>query len=279
MKRNNPVPLVLSVAAALLAAIACGPKQESTKMLVLYYSQTGGTEAVATEIASRLGADIEKIVAVDPYDGDFQATIERCLQEREAGIQAKIEPVKANLDAYDVIFRGYPIWFGTMAPPAKALVDSVDFAGKKVVPFCTFGSGGLDSSTRDLIALQPDAEVLPGYGVRTARLAAAPKELDRFLKESGFIEGEFTALEAFPEQHPVSETEAALFDAAVAGYPMIHAKASTVASHPHPDGIEYLFTAIDLPREEGLDVPPAHSIQVYVLVEEGQAPVFTQVIR
>ena len=60
---------------------------------------------------------------------------------------------------------------------------------------------------------------------------------------------------------------------------MIHAKASTVASRPHPDGIEYFFTAIDLPREGGPDVPPAHSIQVYVLVEEGQAPVFTQVIR
>lgn len=70
MKRNNPFPLVLSVAAALLAAIACGPKKESTKMLVLYYSQNGGTEAVATEIASRLGADIEKIVAIDlPREG------------------------------------------------------------------------------------------------------------------------------------------------------------------------------------------------------------------
>ena len=106
-----------------------------------------------------------------------------------------------------------------------------------------------------------------------------PKEIDQFLKEGGFIEGEYVKLEAFPEQHLVSDEEAAIFDAAVGDYPMIHAKASTVASRAIPDGVEYLFTAIDLPREDNPNMPPAGEMQVYVTVTEGASPVFTKVIR
>ena len=271
--------LMLALTVVAMTAASCGTKNEAQKVLVLYYSQTSNTKTVAQEIATRLGADIEEIVAVNPYDGDFQATIERCMQEREQGVTTAIEPLVADIAQYDVIFIGYPVWFGTYAPPVATLLDQVDLSGKKVVPFCTFGSGGLDSSVKDLAKKQPNAEILPGYGVRAARLEAMPKELDQFLKAGGFIEGEYTQLEAFPDPHPVSDEEAAIFDAAVDGYPMIHAKATAVASRTIPEGVEYLFTAEDLPREENPNMPPAGEIQVYVTVAEGVAPVFTQVIR
>ena len=268
----------MMMAAALLAAVACGQKN-GPKVLVLYYSQTGNTQAVAEQIANLLGADQEEIVAVQPYDGDFQATIGRCLQERQAGILPEIQPLNVNPADYDIIFLGYPVWFGTYAPPVITLLGQLDLSGKKVVPFCTFGSGGLDSSVRDLQAAQPGADILPGYGVRAARMAAVPKELDQFLKSGGFLPGEYWQLDAFPEQHPVTEEEAAVFDAAVDGYPMLHAKAVSTASRALPDGVEYLFHAVDLPRENNPQAPPAGELQVYVTVEEGQAPVFTQVLR
>ena len=268
---------VIATATMMLTAVSCGQKKDA-KVLVLYYSQTSNTEQVANEIASRLNADKEAIVAVNPYDGDFHATIERCMQEREQGILPEIQPVAANLDDYDVIFLGYPVWFGTFAPPVITWLNSVDLSGKTIVPFCTFGSGGLDSSTRDLAAKQPNANILPGYGVRAARLAAMPKEINQFLKANGFLEGEYAVLPEFPEQHEVSAEESAVFDAAVDGYPMLHAKATKVAVRAIPDGTEYLFTAVDLPRE-GAPEMPAHELQVYVTVANGEAPVFTQVIR
>ena len=86
--------LMLVIATAAVTAISCGTKnenkeesteKEAPKVLVLYYSQTSNTKAVATEIATKLNADIEEIVAVNPYDGDFQATIDRCIVEREQG--------------------------------------------------------------------------------------------------------------------------------------------------------------------------------------------------
>ena len=271
--------LMLVLATVTLAAVSCGPKKEAQKVLVLYYSQTSNTEAVAREIATRLGADMEAIVPVNPYDGDFQATIDRCIQEREQGVIPEIQPVKADLAKYDVIFLGYPIWFGTYAPPVTAFLNQVDLSGKTVVPFCTFGSGGLYSSERDLAEQQPNAKLLPGYGVRAARLEAMPVEVDEFLKSSGFLEGEYTHLEAFPEPHPVSAEEAAIFDAAVGDYPMMHAQAAAVASRALPKGTEYLFTAVDLPREDNPNRPPAGEMKVYVTVVEGEAPVFTQVVR
>ena len=278
------VKLLLVLATVTLTAVSCGskkeaPKEEAPKMLVLYYSQTGNTKAVANEIATKLSADIEEIVAVNPYDGDFQATIERCMQEHEQGNIPDIQPIKADLANYDIIFLGFPVWFGTYAPPVQKFLLSADLSGKKIVPFCTFGSGGLESSVRDIMQAAPKAEVMPGYGVRAARMDAMPKEVDQFLKANGYLEGEFVKLDEFPEQHEVSEEETAIFDAAVGDYPMMHAKAKTVASRTLPDGMEYLFTAEDLPRESKPNMPPAGELKVYVTVENGQAPVFTKVIR
>lgn len=271
--------IMLGLAAAMMVAVSCSPKKEAPKVLVLYYSQTSNTKVVAQEIATRLNADIEEIVPVQPYDGDFEATIQRCMKEREEGIKPETKPLAADLSKYDVIFIGYPVWFGTFAPPVGAFLDNVDLNGKKVVPFCTFGSGGLESSVKDLAEKQPNAEILPGYGVRAARMAAVPKEVDQFLKASGFIEGEYFQPEAFPEQHPVTDDEAAIFDAAVNGYPMLNAKAVTVASRTIPEGTEYLFNAKDLPREDNPKMPPAGELKVYVTVEKGDTPVFTKVIR
>lgn len=271
--------MMLAMTVVAMCAASCGTKKEEPKTLVLYYSLTGNTQLVAQEIAADLVADIEEITCVDPYDTNFQACIQRCLQEREAGVLPEINPVKADLSKYDVIFVGYPVWFGTYAPPVTKWLEGADLSGKKVVPFCTFGSGGLESSVKDLMNAQPYAEVLSGYGVRAARLEAMPTEVDQFLKANGFLEGEYTVLDEFSEEEVVSPDEAAIFDAAVDGYPMLHAQATGVAKRTLPNGTEYRFTAVDQPREDKPDMPPAGKLQVFVTVLDGQAPVFTKVVR
>lgn len=270
---------MLILATVAMVAVSCGPKKEKQKALVLYYSQTGNTKAVAQEIASRMDADMEEIVPVKPYDGDFKATIDRCLKEQEEGISPKIQPVAADIAKYDIIFLGYPIWFGTYAPPIATYLEQVDLSGKTVVPFCTFGSGGLPSSVKDLTKQQPNARINGGYGVRAVRLKAMPKEVDQFLKEYQYIKGEFVSLGEFSELQPVTEADEAIFNAAVGDYPMMNAKAELVGSRAIPGGMEYLFIAMDLPREDNPDMPPAGEMKVYVTVMDGQTPEFTQVVR
>ena len=287
--------LMMLAALAIMFVTSCSHKKEApkSKVLVLYYSQTSNTKAVAEEIANRLDADIEEITLVEPYDTAFQATIDRCKADREKGILPEIKPLKSNVADYDWIFIGYPIWFGIYAPPIASLLEKVDLSGKWVVPFCTFGSGGLESSMKDLAEKQPNAKIMTGYGVRAARMNAMPKEVETFLKECTVLmaitdtttitkkfpsESVFKPAD-FPEQHPVSAEEAAIFDAAVNGYPMLNAKAKTVASRTILEGKEYLFTAMDMPREDKPDMPPASEIKVYVIVEKGKAPEFTRVVR
>ena len=284
MKTNK---IILAVAFAALVSACCGPNSKESKTLVLYYSLTGNTKMVAEEFANRLGADIEEIVCTDPYDTNFQACIERCKKEREMGVLPSIQNVKADISKYDVIFIGYPVWFGTYAPPIATFFTNNDLNGKTLVPFCTFGSGGLESSIKDMTAAQPNAKVVDGYGVRAARLEAMPKEVEQFLIAGGFIEGDYTAPAEFPEQHSVNEEETAIFNATVNGYPMLNAEPVSVASRTIADGTEYLFTARDLPREmpefakgdKKPDLPPAGELKIYITVADGQNPVFTRVVR
>lgn len=282
--------LILAVMTVTLAAISCGPKktqsneespkEEPTKTLVLYYSLTGNTKAVAQEIATRLNADMEEIVAVDPYDPDFETTINRCLKEREEGTVTKIQPIAADLSKYDVICIGYPVWFGTFAPPVATFLDSYDLSGKTVVPFCTFGSGGLPSSIKDLAQRQPNARIIGGYGVRAARLAAMPQEVEQFLIGNHFIEGEYIQLGDFSDLQPVNDEEASIFAAATGNYePKLNAIPELVGSRAIPGGTEYLYIAKDLPRKDMPNMPPAGEMKVYVTVLDGQEPVFTQVVR
>lgn len=261
--------------AMMLMAASCTQK-ESQKILVLYYSQTNTTKAVAEYICDQLGADIEEITVVNPYDGSYQETIERCMKERQSGELPEINPIAAKLADYDVIFFGYPIWFGTCALPAISFLKTVDFSGKTIVPFCTFGSGGLLDGIKEVKAAQPAAIVLDGYGVRAARINAMPAEVDRFLKENGFLEGEFEKPGDFSEVRPATEEEAAIFDAAVGTYPMIQAKAKNVCSRAINGGTEYIFEA-EAPAGPGPAMPGA--MKIYVLDMDGQDPEFTQVVR
>ena len=166
--------LLLSIAA--MTAITTASAQ---RLLVLYYSETGTTKTVAQELQRQTGADIEGIEAVEPYTGNFQETIQRGQREMESGKMPALKPLTKKVQDYDIIFLGYPIWFGTYANPIASLVQERDFAGKRIVPFCTFGSGGLNTSSDALRKVLPKAKIEEGYGVRTARVAAAAKELDR----------------------------------------------------------------------------------------------------
>ena len=246
------------------------------KTLVLYYSETGTTKAVAEELQKQLGADIESIEAVEPYSGDFQKTMQRGQREMQSGETPAIKPLKKKIADYDVIFLGYPIWFGTYAMPIATLVKENDFDGKIVVPFCTFGSGGLNTSSDALKKALPKANIKEGYGVRTARVAAAEKELDRFLKENGYKEGKVAKLPDYSAQQSVTEEEKAIFDAACSDYQFPLGTPSTVGKRQTEDSTDYMFTV----KGRGFNGEESTSI-IYVTVgkAEGSKPEFTQVVR
>ena len=259
----------------MMAAILTGCSKQK-KVLVLYYSQTGTTQVVAEELQKQLGADIERIEAVNPYDSDFQATIERSGKERENGEVPELKPIQTKLDDYDIIFIGYPIWFGTYAMPIATLVKENDFAGKTIVPFCTFGSGGLNSSTEALKEALPKADIRKGYGVRSARIEAAPREIERFLIESGLKEGAVAPLPDYSEQVPVTQEDSLIFDAACSGYQFPLGTPQTVGKRETDESTDYKFIV----KSIGFDGQESTST-IYITVgnTENAKPEFTEVVR
>lgn len=274
----------MTLFAAILALVGCGSPNKSKadgdakskKCLVIYYSQTGVTQKVAQEIAKLLDADIFRIEVEQPYSGTYEETIERSRKEMEEGLLPKLKEMKVDFTKYDVIFLGYPIWFGTYAMPIATLVDEVDFAGKKIVPFCTFGSGGLVSSMNNLKTALPEAEICRGYGVRTARIDKAPVEVQRFLKEYGYLDGEVEKLPEYSPQQPVNQEEIEIFNAACSGYKYPLGTPVSVGKRTTPEGTDYRFTAKSK-NSEGNDVEAV--IFVTVGKEQGAVPEFTEVVR
>lgn len=271
--------LLLSLAVVAGMTTACTQQkavEKTNRQLVLYYSENGTTKAVAEELQKQLGADIEAIEAVEPYSGNFQATIERCNKERESGQMPALKALQSNIADYDTIFLGYPIWFGTYALPIATLVKEQTFEGKTIIPFCSFGSGGLNTSTADLEKALPKANILKGYGVRTARVASAAKELNRFLVENGYKEGSVEELPEYSAQQPVTNEEKAIFDAACSDYQFPLGTPETVGKRETSESTDYQFTV----KSKGQNGEETTStIFVTVSKEEGAKPEFTEVVR
>lgn len=275
MRKTLLSALALAACCASLLALASSCTPKGTKSLVLYYSQSGTTQAVAQEIASQTGADIATIDLVEPYPSDYQATVQKSLSDRKEGILPQLKPLVVDLDKYDVIYLGYPIWFGTYAPPVEAFLKDNKLEGKTVVAFCSFGSGGLEKSMDDLRAALPAATIKCGYGVRAARKDAIGKEVTHFLRENGLTVGEYELYPEYGAAADVSEEEAGIFDAAVGTYPMIRASARKVAKRTTSAGRDYLFEAASLDPEGNEN----GTIKVFVTVPEGGQPEFTRVVR
>lgn len=128
-----------------------------SKTLVVYYSATGSTKAVAETIANTAGADLFEITPVDPYtsddlnwtDDNSRVSVEHNDESKRDVPLTKTTP--DNWADYDTVFIGYPIWWGIAAWPVNNFVKGNDFSGKTVIPFCTSTSSGLGQSG-DLLA-------------------------------------------------------------------------------------------------------------------------------
>lgn len=123
-----------------------------SSVLVVYYSATGNTAQVAQYIADSTGGDLFEIQPVEPYtDDDLNWTDDnsRVSQEHADESLRDVELVADtvdNWDQYDTVFIGYPIWWGIAAWPVDGFVETNDFSGKTVIPFCTSSSSGLGES-------------------------------------------------------------------------------------------------------------------------------------
>lgn len=138
----------------------------SGKALVVYFSATGNTETVADLIAQNTGADLYEIVPEQPYsaeDLNYNDNSSRTNEEHsDSAFRPAISGSVEDMDQYDVVYIGYPIWWGEAPQIVSTFIESYDFSGKTLVAFCTSGSSGFGSSDAALKSATPDATWLQG---------------------------------------------------------------------------------------------------------------------
>ncbi len=274
MKTKKKISTSLLGAAALLSVCGCSSDQKS-RTLVVYYSASGATETVAKLIAEKTGADIVTITPVEAYGTDFDAINEAFKKEMETGVSRAIEPLGADLNKYDTVYVGTPVWYGRCAGPVETFLKAYSLKGKTVYPFCTFGSGG-NTAAEQMKLLQPDAHISDWYGVRNARLDKAGAELDRFLARLSAPKNAVPQWPAFSESRPLDGAELAIYDEACGDYPLPLGTPVSVASRDKGDVTEYLFET----RATGFDgKATTQSIYVVKGKAEGSVAEFTQVVR
>jgi len=147
----------------------------------------GNTEVIAKKIQALTGSDLFQIETVKAYPVDYTETTKVSQDELRANARPELTETVADMDAYDLIYLGYPNWWGTMPMAVFTFLDSYDFSGKTIVPYCTHEGSGLGSSERDIKKLCPTAKVVSGLAIIGGTVARADNDVANWLRKLGLI--------------------------------------------------------------------------------------------
>ena len=164
---------------------ACAQKQEKKEMkkvLVAYFSASGVTEGVAKQLAEVTGGDLHKIQPEQPYtdaDLDWRDKQSRSSVEmQDKNSRPAITNKLTNMQDYDMVYVGFPIWWYTCPTIINTFMESYDFKGKTVIPFATSGGSNIKKASEDLKAAYPDVNWKEGKLLNRA----SKKELESWVE-------------------------------------------------------------------------------------------------
>ena len=172
------LPVVFgSGAANLFAQTALSGAKKDAKSLVAYFSRAdenygvgviekGNTQILAEFIAQELKADTFHIQTVTPYPKNYKECTNIALDEQKKKARPKLAGSIPNLKDYDIIFLGYPIWWGDLPMAVYTFLESSDFAGKIIIPFCTHEGSGESGTAKRIQSACPKATVLKAFSMR-----------------------------------------------------------------------------------------------------------------
>jgi flavodoxin len=133
------------------------------------------------------GSDAFCIDTVKSYPRGYTATTNVAKKEQNDNARPELSSHVGNMDSYNLIFLGYPNWWGTIPMPVFTFLEEYDFSGKTIVPFCTHEGSGLGHSEKDIAKLCPKATLLKGLAVQGSRVSAAKKDVTDWLSKIGMI--------------------------------------------------------------------------------------------
>ena len=170
--------------------------EKQGKFLVVFFShagenysvgniEVGNTKIVADYISEMTGADQFEIVADKDYDMPYMQLIEVAKQEANNGELPAMVGKLENVDQYDTVFIGGPVWWGTYPQVMFTFFRDYDLNGKTIIPFTTHEGSGLASCVDDVRKAYPDADVKPGFAIYGHEVRSGRNKVEKWLKGLG----------------------------------------------------------------------------------------------
>lgn len=171
--------------------------QQDTKILVAVFSragenyavgniEVGNTEVMANYIADYTKGDLFKITPVNPYPEGYEDTKTIATQELNSDARPQIANKVQNFNYYDVIFIGYPIWYGNYPMIINTFLESYNFDGKVIIPFNTHEGSGNSGTFSSIKSKMSNSTIMDGLSVRGASANNSKSEVENWLKKLGF---------------------------------------------------------------------------------------------
>lgn len=136
------------------------------RILIVYLTRTGNTEAIAKIIQQEIGGDLVSLELVNPYPKDYKAQVAAVVRDNENGF---LPPLKTKIDSmenYDIVFVGFPTWDMKMPPPMKSFLTQYNLRCKIFIPFNTNAGYGVGSGFSTVKELSPGCKVLEGFSIK-----------------------------------------------------------------------------------------------------------------
>ncbi|MBQ9046590.1 MAG: SUMF1/EgtB/PvdO family nonheme iron enzyme [Solobacterium sp.] len=167
------------------AAVNSEETKTGGKILIAYFSWGGNTRGVAEEIRKQTGADMIEITPVTPYSTDYNTVLMEAQEDQHRQARPELSTHVENMEAYDVILLGYPNWWASIPMPIASFLEEYDFAGKRIIPFCSHGGGRFGQSLTAIAKLAPDADMGRGLSVHYSGGSSLPDDVTAWLDENG----------------------------------------------------------------------------------------------
>ncbi len=155
--------------------------------LIVYFSWSGNTEAVAQEIQSQTGADLFEIVPAQLYTDDYDELLDIAQEEQSSDARPAIADT-VDLSGYDTIFLGFPNWWGDMPMIIYTFLDEYDLSGKTVAPFNTSGGSGFSDSLDTIAEMEPEARITEGLSLGSSEAEDCSDTVSGWLGSIGLAE-------------------------------------------------------------------------------------------
>lgn len=145
-------------------------------------TEIGNTAKIANLIKENVVCDLYEIEPIEEYPKDMDTLLEVAKKEFDEETYPELLLHILNMNEYDIIFLGYPNWYNTMPRAVFTFLNEYNFSGKKIIPFCTHGGGGLGQSVEDIKKILPENEILEAIDIQDKEVENSSEKISSWIK-------------------------------------------------------------------------------------------------